>query len=389
MHVQYWGVGVNTMRPLQMSSANISAYLMDDWVPSIPIALSSSFMGWPPVLIEETTIDVLRYLSLRSELGRTERQWKSFLSWMLGIAGTRHVLGLEGYRWIAPASAFYSDAVYPVDLSQWHPSFPPSCVTVELPPNPKSRLRPDYLAIRSIGGKFDWAIAESKGTSQCLTNMSSCPRDWRNQANNAVVRVNGRTLKIPRHIVVATRSNPNAIFAKTRRLQVRAWNSTFESSEPGLSQLVTETVSAHLFGLFRNMGLPENARAISYSVRARAESNIGGAIRSSWNQTLDQLRERADSELKQVTVPHPDAQDSRMRQIDTGLGRVSIEISEATISLASKLILSDTEDESISAITEANSQLEDWEGSQTKIDDDETLLPSGVRVRFSYRPTIQ
>jgi len=382
MHVQYWGVGVNTMRPLRMSSANISAYLMDDWVPSIPAALSSAFMGWPPLLIEETPIDALHYLSLRRELGSTERQWKGFLSWMLGIAGTRRVLKLEGYRWIAPASAFYPNVVYPVDLSQWHPSFPSSVVTVELPPNPKSRLRPDYLAIRSIGGKLDWAIAESKGTSQCLTNMNSCPRDWRNQANNAAVRVNGRRLKIPRHIVIATRSNPNAIFPKTRRLQVRAWNSALEPSEPGLPQLATEIVSAHLFGLFRNIGLLENARAISYSVRARAESNIGVAASSAWNETLEQFCKRADSELKQMTDPHPDAHDSRMRQIDTELGRVSMEISEATISLASKISLSDTEDEAISAITEANSQLEDWEDSQTKIGEEETLLPSGIRVRL-------
>jgi hypothetical protein len=45
----------------------------------------------------------------------TGAEWA--LSWMLGVAGARHILASEGYRWIAPLSAFYPDAVQAVDLS--------------------------------------------------------------------------------------------------------------------------------------------------------------------------------------------------------------------------------------------------------------------------------
>ena len=142
--------------------------------------------------------------------------------------------------------------------------------------------------------------------------------------------------------------------------------------------------SAHLFGLFRNLGLRENARALSYSVRAREESSVGVAVGSDWSKTLTQLRERADSEFEKVTFPQRDSHYSRTREIDTELGRVSCEISEATMALSSRLSLSVTQDQAIMAITEAASQLEDWEKSQMEIGNDESLLPSGVRIRFPY-----
>ena len=68
-------------------------------------------------------------LAVRAEAARSERQWKSFLSWMLGVAGTRHVLASDSYRWVAPVSAFYPGAVQAVDLSAWHPSFPLSVLS--------------------------------------------------------------------------------------------------------------------------------------------------------------------------------------------------------------------------------------------------------------------
>jgi hypothetical protein len=85
---------------------------------------------------------------IRTEVARSERQWKSFLSWMLGVAGTRHVLASEGYRWVAPVSAFYTDAVQVVDLSAWNPLFPRSILTTTRRPGSQSRLCPDYLALR-------------------------------------------------------------------------------------------------------------------------------------------------------------------------------------------------------------------------------------------------
>jgi hypothetical protein len=99
-----------------MTTEDISSHLLADWVPSLPAAVASSFIGWPPFLVEPILFNGHNVLSLRSEAGRSERQWKSVLSWMLGVAGARHVLATEGYRWIAPLSAFYPNAAGAVDL---------------------------------------------------------------------------------------------------------------------------------------------------------------------------------------------------------------------------------------------------------------------------------
>ena len=90
---------------------------------------------------------------------------------MLGVAGTRHFLNRERYRWIAPVSAFYADASHSVELSPWPVAFRPHIVTAVRPALcSRLALRPDYLAIRSTATRAatEWAVAESKGTRRCL-----------------------------------------------------------------------------------------------------------------------------------------------------------------------------------------------------------------------------
>jgi hypothetical protein len=72
------------------ANEDVSSQLLADWVPSLSPAVGSSFMGWPPLLLEEKPLKGLDVLTLRAETGRTERQWKGVLSWMLGVAGARH-----------------------------------------------------------------------------------------------------------------------------------------------------------------------------------------------------------------------------------------------------------------------------------------------------------
>lgn len=384
MYVQYWSAGTSVATDLPMEQSNIRSHLLADWVPSIPVSVSSSFMGWPLYLTEGKRIGSQNYLTLCPILGTTERQWKGFFSWMLGVAGTRHVLEKERYRWIAPASAFYSNSVQTVDPGSWHLCFPRSVVEVTARASSVSRLRPDYLAIRPGKSMIEWAVAESKGTSQCLTNMNLCPRDWRDQVRNIVVKVCGRVLSIPRHIVVATRSNPNAIGDGTRRIQIRAWNSVEESSHLGLPyEAVTEIVAAHLFGLFKNLGLRKNARAIAYSVQERAKPYSANGIADSRN-LLSNLREEADNELEQKSL-----QEGRFGNItlefttiDPEFGRYHVEINEATLALAKKISTSLTKEESIDTYYETNNKLDDWHKSQKEKDEKDVVLPSGIRVSF-------
>jgi len=94
MFVELWTVGARAPSLEAMSTNDISAHLAADWVPSLPSAVGSAFIGWPPFLIDTVALDGAPALALREEAGRSERQWKSVLSWMLAVAGTRHFLTL-------------------------------------------------------------------------------------------------------------------------------------------------------------------------------------------------------------------------------------------------------------------------------------------------------
>src|SRR4051812_37807087 len=79
----------------------------------------------------------------------------------------RHILDSEGYRWIAPLSAFYPGAVQPVDLSNWHPIYPLSRIKATAAVGNPCQLRPDYVALRptsSNSAALEWALVEAKRT---------------------------------------------------------------------------------------------------------------------------------------------------------------------------------------------------------------------------------
>ena len=94
--------------------------------------------------------------------------------------------------------------------------------------------------------------------------------------------------------------------------------------------------------------------------------------------------ERKHSELVQMTQPSKKAPASRMRLLDTEVGRISFEISPATISLASRLSLSVTSEEVVKALLEGESQIEEWNSLQKKTSVRDVLLQVGVRVSFHF-----
>ena len=178
--VEYWPVGQSTASWLPFEPADVSRHLLLDWAPSLPVSLGSSFMGWPAQLLEVVIVprSGINALAVSEVAGRSERQWKSVLSWMLGIAGARHVLEAERYRWVAPLSAFYENAKQAVDLTGWHPSYPRTVLSISRCPASRSRLRPDYVALRSSGDgadKVEWALVEAKGTKASLVSARCGP----------------------------------------------------------------------------------------------------------------------------------------------------------------------------------------------------------------------
>jgi hypothetical protein len=309
---------------------------------------------------------------------------------MLGVAGTRHVLTSEGYRWIAPLSAFYPGAIQAVDLSTWNTSFPQSSIVATRKSGSTSRLFPDYLALRpaSSGGSYEWAVAEAKGTKISLKSTSSCPTEWSNQVRNVVVKVNGAEIEIPRHLVIATRVNPNAKRAWARRLQVRAWNRTV-TVEAGLSsEAAVDIAAAHLFGFFRGAHLRENATAIALSVQMRAasrEGKLNPKIRADAQRAADlaeqEISERGGRLSSQANVPG-----STILQLDTDSGPIRIELAEPLIAFSRTLRQSETVESAAAALHEVDSRLNAWEKSRERdrTDRDMAVLPFGAQLHFPH-----
>lgn len=373
---------------LPMTTSDISSHLLSDWVPSLPATVGSSFIGWPPFLIEVASFNGNDILALREETRRVERQWKSVLSWMLGVAGTRHVLASEGYRWIAPLSAFYPGVLQPLDLAAWHPLFPCSTITVDRRPGTRCRLRPDYLALRSTAafGQYEWAVVEAKGTQACLTNTHTCPRAWASQVRSVAVAVNGLRRVVPRRLVVATRVNPNAARPSTRRIQVRAWNHKDESEESRLpSEATVDIAAAHLFGLFRGLRLRDNALAMAVAVQARTEAR-GRSISDSTRAVVTRVSERAEAELLERTrlIPQPNDREAAFISVDTDLGTIDVEVAAPVISLARLLQRTEAPDRAVAALREADAQLDAWEASRRSASRQRgsVVLPFGVELRL-------
>lgn len=362
MHARYWPVGTTSETLLPLSPADIAAHLVSDWVPSLPATVTKSFMGWPPHLLKVHPSVPAPLMSIIPECGATERQWKAVLSWMLGVAGARQVLSKEGYQWIAPSSAFYPKLVQPVSTPSWHPRFPRPLLQLTRPHGSRVRLMPDYVAIRISGGKLQWAAVEVKGTKRALQAMDSCSRDWSNQARNVTATVGGAPLTIDRHLVVATRVNPNGLSSKVRCLQVRAWNSDTPAEDGAIGTgAASEIAAAALFGLFMNLELFEHARSIGEAVDARK--------RVTTDQPLAKLRpgsvryEAAEVERSELTVLSDvpgQFHGTRGRVLNTELGQVVIELSPPLLQIADHLIQADSPEEADEAVLQGSRPLSQW-----------------------------
>jgi hypothetical protein len=401
MFVEFWDVGSTTPVPLAMTVGDISRHLAADWVPSLPPADGTAFMSWPPFLIEDLPTYGTRFLALRDTAARGERQWKSVLSWMLGVGGARHFLRRDGYAWIAPLSAFYPNAVLSVDVEAWPPQFPQTKLVTDRDPASRSRLRPDYIALRPIPGAqstgaYEWAVAEAKGVTAQLSGKNACPDRWYKQALNVTVTVNGAKVMVPRHLVIATRVNPNATRPSTRRLQIRAWNRKEElTPEYRLPpEAAIDIASAHLFGMFRALRLRENALALALSVQLRAEIHRGQDgprlllephRERETAALLQDARRRARAELAARTSGTTEGGGTRVAvaSIDTERGTIAVEIAEPLLALAERLQEAPIEEEAILALHKADTELERLE-RQRRAEQQrrESIGPIGLEIRL-------
>lgn len=286
VNVLYWPVGkVKGDEPdeLEMTIDDICKNLLMDWMPGTGTLNASAFLGWPHRLVNEYTYKKKTWLTLNEACAGIERQWKGFMSWMLGVAGARRVLAEEGYCWIAPLSAFYAEARQRVAFQTQSAPFLPGVVEAVAAPKSKSsitsksdvRERPDFLAAKLSSSKkgYNLAAAESKGTSSAIASMHKVDDDWKKQANNVRLRhvSDHKKVHIPRHMVIATRVNTRGRKDMTRALELRAWNSDEPDEPTAPSEVIVDIVAAHLYSLASNLDLYQTARAIARTVDDRSD----------------------------------------------------------------------------------------------------------------------
>lgn len=149
MHVRYQRIDPPDQEWVPLTRSQMSNYLVEDWLPGGHPVAHTDLFGWLTGVIEERTTPEGTYWTVARRLHSTERQWKGVVSWMLGIIGARFLMADEGYRWIAPVSAFYGGAAAePVTIGDWPTDLPPSSLVADGNPSVDAELRPDYLAIR-------------------------------------------------------------------------------------------------------------------------------------------------------------------------------------------------------------------------------------------------
>lgn len=366
--VQYWRVGSRTEERLDLTIADVAGHLIADWIPSLPSVSAVDLMGWPYYLLQNSGSAFGPYLAIDKQVGTCERQWKGVVSWMLGVACARKVLSEEGYQWVAPVSAFYPDRRTLVDTWAWHADYPSSLLEIDGDPTSATNLRPDYVVLRSVGGTLEWALAESKGTSASLANMA-CPQTWREQVRNALVHMrlpDGTKTEIPitRHIVVATRVNPNAVRETTRRLQVRAWNSAVRRDSTDARAAEIEVMAAHLYGVCRNLSLFQNASAIATAARLRRRARL----RNHDREVLAGENAAADEELRAHDVNlqgYPARFSFPGRQ--EGRGRLSLEVTleSSTVQILRSIRELAARDDDVGyRLVKSASELEAWYGER-------------------------
>lgn len=380
----YWPV-CGREQHLALSDTDIAAHLIADWIPGIPSASPLDLLGWPGHLLAPAISRGHSFLSMHPMVSGCERQWKIVMSWMLGVACCRKVLLEEGYQWVAPASAFYPNINSAVSTPGWHHGYPSSRLKIRQPTTPVSRLLPDYIAIRPVSSStaVEWALAESKGTRAAMSNMGICPSAWTNQVHNATVEYDGLAVPIARNLVVATRVNPNAKKALTRRIQVRAWNSSISASTDEFELAKIELIATSLFGICRNLDLIDNANAIAQATRMRHNGQAGDAERRS----LRSLIERARLELKERGIDSADQGAElgiSVRYRDDDFSRLRVKIERATLQMIETIQALATPIEDVrSHVAGLDREIRSWyEDQRSQRTVTRSVLPEGITVHL-------
>jgi hypothetical protein len=196
-------------------------------------------------------------------------------------------------------------------------------------------------------------------------------------------------IDIQRHLVVATRVNPNARRIRGRRIQVRAWNSKLESEIQGLPpQGAVEIAASHLFGLFRNLRLLENARAIALSLKAaRLQQNATPeGLRDSDSQEIESALRRARNEIMErsdnIMTNRIEGGRGTVIRVETAYGVINAALAAPIIDFARNIWDSKSVGNAFGVLRDLDAQLDSWNEEPSQKESGKIALPCGVQFSF-------
>ena len=275
------------------SLLQLATNVVTDWMPGVPNSLALAFSDLLGEMLKVESVEGDELWIVAPRMTGFEKQWKLVTSWILGVAFCRKVIEDLGYTWWAPVSAFNSSATSTA-TPYWTFDLPPNeCVITR---RNASILFPDYVLARANSGSAGYAIsfAESKGCKASLEKLATAPADWKHQSENASFVFRGTPMTVTQYLLVATRVYPFGKRAKTRRVQVRAWNSTTADARVTFDAL-RDVVVAHYFGVCERVGLLANAQLLAlrnYSPK-KGEDNARKPVL----ELTERLLDRASREI--------------------------------------------------------------------------------------------
>jgi hypothetical protein len=143
-----------------------------------------------------------------------------------------------------------------------------------------------------------------------------------------------------------------------------------------------DIAAAHVFGLFRNLHLRENARSIALSVRARVEVTSPGVADSSREQLIS-ISKQADAEIRDRATADVEGGNGAVVRIETGFGAIRFNIAEPVIHFARKLAFAENSEEALGVLREADLQLDHWAHVRRKEPTERRIVfPFGLEVEI-------
>jgi hypothetical protein len=264
MNFHYHEILSNSYRSVGCSLLELATNVVTDWMPGTPDSMALWFADLLNNILELKWIGSERLWTLNPRVAYYEKQWKQFTSWILGIAFCRKVIEMEGYRWWAPVSAFTNPSTLRLALiPNWQQNLPAARCYIQKPIPPLSNLMPDYIIVRENANQlYEISFAESKGSRKSLESPNITAYAWRDQSRNAEFYFDNNLYPITQNLVVATRVNPFAKKALTRRVYVRACNS-LKPEKYVPFEAIREVLLFHYIGICKRIGLRANANILA------------------------------------------------------------------------------------------------------------------------------